>query len=168
MRRPLMIGRNPTAAAVWGLFLLLSPARAFFTSCPLPSTHPTPFSSTFATSARSSLHLLHASLSTSKSSLMDAIITPKRVEALPGFSVVERIDGLAFVRYNHTTTPSSLPPSPSISSSGMEKRGEVLYLPGLDGSGCTLGPQVGRKEGREGGREGERKSACTLESQMKQ
>jgi hypothetical protein len=99
---------------------------------------------------------------------MDAIITPKRVEALPGFSVVERIDGLAFVRYNHTTPPSSLPSSLSSSSSGMEKRGEILYLPGLDGSGCTLGPQVG---GREGGRErwegGGEGVACPLEAQSK-
>ncbi|TFJ81215.1 hypothetical protein NSK_007432, partial [Nannochloropsis salina CCMP1776] len=68
---------------------------------------------------------------------MDTIITPTRIESLPGFTVVERIDGLAFVRYNHSTSsPSSTPPAAS------EKRGEVLYLPGLDGSGCTLGPQI--------------------------
>ena len=168
MCQPIPSNRFRPRAAMLAFFLLLSSASSFSTSCPFLSsssgtlTQPTSYSCTFSTFSRGSLHLLHAS--SSKSSLMDAIITPKRVEALPGFSVVERIDGLAFVRYNHThSTPSSSSSSlpPSISSSSMEKRGEILYLPGLDGSGCTLGPQVG---GREGGKEGEveQRSACTL------
>ncbi|KAM3569182.1 hypothetical protein VYU27_008721, partial [Nannochloropsis oceanica] len=151
MCQPIPSRRRRPRIAISAFFLLLSSASSFLTTCPPLSsssgtwtlTQTTSSSSTFATFSRSSLHLLHAS--SSESSLMDAIITPKRVEALPGFSVVERIDGLAFVRYTHNpSTPSSSSSStpPSTPSSGMEKRGEILYLPGLDGSGCTLGPQI--------------------------
>jgi hypothetical protein len=83
--------------------------------------------------------------------MMDAIIEPRRIEDFVGFSVVERIDGVSFVRAGplvseSTTNQSSVSSESSASSSDSEeeggKRGRVLFLPGLDGSGCTLGPQV--------------------------
>ncbi len=74
--------------------------------------------------------------------MMDAIIEPRRIEEFAGFSVVERIDGVDFVRARPAATNKSGSEGGGVVEEEKEKRGRILFLPGLDGSGCTLGPQV--------------------------
>lgn len=89
-----------------------------------------------------------------QSTMMDAIIEPRRIEEMEGFRVVERWEGVAFVRAVDCMDGSSAHNGGSSSSLGSGRgsgggdvmggrRGRVLFLPGLDGSGCTIGPQVG-------------------------
>ena len=81
---------------------------------------------------------------------MDTIITPRRLEeTFPAFQVHSQHQGLSFLRYNHSFSFASSDEEEEVEEGGggkrrrqKKKRGEVLYLPGLDGSGCTLGPQV--------------------------
>lgn len=157
------------------LLLLPNPAGAWVAVAPPSTPHHHPSHSRSSPSRRPQ-PLLQAAASdaTPTTTMMDAIIEPRRIEEMEGFRVVERLEGVAFVRADPNAiapeaggrveggadpTPTTIAVAAAADPAGMGggdaatsssgggvgdggKRGRVLFLPGLDGSGCTLGPQV--------------------------